>query len=62
MFSRKRIIHSSLLASELAVTVPVSELETLMDTYHALRKMRDAGMRACACVRAYALVCVCARA
>ena len=29
MFSRKRIIHSSLLASELAVTVPVSELETL---------------------------------
>jgi len=29
MFNRKRIIHSSLLASELAVTVPVSELETL---------------------------------
>ena len=29
MFSRKRIIHPSLLASELAVTVPVSELETL---------------------------------
>ena len=29
MFKRKRIIHSSLLASELAVTVPVSELETL---------------------------------
>ena len=33
-----------------------------VDTYHALRKMRDAGMRACACVRAYALVCVRARA
>jgi len=29
MFSRKRIIHSSLLASELAVAVPASELETL---------------------------------
>ena len=29
MFNRKRIIHSSLLASELAVTVPISELETL---------------------------------
>ena len=29
MFKRKRIIHSSLLASELAVVVPVSELETL---------------------------------
>lgn len=29
MFNRKRIIHSSLLASELAVSVPVSELETL---------------------------------
>jgi CRP-like cAMP-binding protein len=29
MFKRKRIIHSSLLASELGVVVPVSELETL---------------------------------
>lgn len=29
MFTRKRIIHSSLLSSELALTVPVDELETL---------------------------------
>ncbi len=29
MFTRKRIIHPSLLASDLAMTVPVSELEQL---------------------------------
>jgi CRP-like cAMP-binding protein len=29
MFTRKRTIHPALLASELAVTVPVEELETL---------------------------------